>query len=111
MSTVSPAAWLVAAVIVEAVGLGGLRASRGLRRPLPAVLAFAGLEGSTVLVGQAITRGVSLAVAYGVWTGAGIGFAALAGSVLFGDRLTRRQAAGLGLVLLGVVLLQVGATS
>ena len=103
------AVWLAAAVVAEALGLGGLRASRGLRRPLPAVLAFAGLEGSTVLVGQAITRGVSLAVAYGVWTGAGIGFAALAGSVVFGDRLSRRQTAGLGLVLLGVVLLQVGA--
>ena len=105
----SAAGWLVAAVLAEAVGLGALRASRGLRRVVPAVLAFAGLEGSTVLVGQAISRGVTLAVGYGVWTGAGIAFAALAGTLVFGDRLSGRQTAGLGLVLLGVVLLQVGA--
>jgi small multidrug resistance pump len=101
--------WLVAAVAAEAVGLGALRASRGLRRPVAAVLAFAGLEGSVLLVGRAIVDGVSLAVGYGVWTGAGIGFAAVGGVVVFGDRLTRRQVAGLGLVLVGVLALNLGA--
>lgn len=51
---------------------------------------------------------MSLAIAYAVWTGAGIAFAALGGVVVFGDRLTRRQTVGLGLVLLGVVMLNAG---
>ena len=100
--------WLVAAVVSEAIGLGALRASRGLHRPLPTVLALLGIEGSVVLVGRAIVDGVSLAVGYAVWTGAGIAFAALGGVVVFGDRLTRRQALGLALVLLGVVFLNAG---
>lgn len=100
--------WLVAAVVSEAIGLGALRASRGLRRPLATVLAFAGIEGSVVLVGRAIVSGVSLAVGYAVWTGAGIAFAALGGVMVFGDRLTRRQALGLALVLVGVVFLNAG---
>lgn len=100
--------WLVAAVVAEAIGLGALRASQGLRRPLPTVLAFAGIEGSVVLVGQAIAGGVSLAVGYAVWTGAGIAFAALGGILVFGDRLTRRQGLGLGLVLVGVAFLHAG---
>lgn len=100
--------WLVAAVICEAIGLGALRASRGLRRPPATVLAFAGIEGSVVLVGQAIAAGVSLAVGYAVWTGAGIAFATLGGVLVFGDCLTRRQGLGLGLVLVGVVFLNAG---
>jgi multidrug transporter EmrE-like cation transporter len=100
--------WLVAAVVAEAIGLGALRASRGLRRPLATVLAFVGIEGSVVLVGQAIVAGVSLAVGYAVWTGAGIAFAALGGVLVFGDRLTRRQSLGIGLVLVGVALLNAG---
>jgi small multidrug resistance pump len=101
--------WLVAAVVSEAIGLGALRASGGLRRPLHTVLAFLGIEGSVVLVGRAIVSGVSLAVGYAVWTGAGIAFAALGGVVVFGDRLTRRQVLGLALVLVGVVFLNAGA--
>jgi small multidrug resistance pump len=100
--------WLVAAVLAEAIGLGALRASNGLRRPLATVLAFAGIEGSVVLIGQAIVGGVSLAVGYAVWTGAGIAFAALGGALVFNDRLTRRQTVGLGLVLVGVVFLNAG---
>jgi multidrug transporter EmrE-like cation transporter len=100
--------WLVAAVVAEAIGLGALRASRGLRRPLATVSAFVGIEGSVVLVGQAIVAGVSLAVGYAVWTGAGIAFAALGGVLVFGDRLTRRQSLGIGLVLVGVALLNAG---
>ena len=101
--------WLVAAIVSEAVGLGALRASRGLRRPLATVLAFVGIEGSVVLVGRAIVTGVSLAVGYAVWTGAGIAFAALGGVVVFGDHLSRRQGLGLALVLVGVVLLNAGS--
>lgn len=103
--------WLIASVVAEAIGLAALRASRGLRRPLPAVLAFVGMEGSVVLIGQAIVGGLSLAVGYAVWTGAGIAFAALGGVLVFGDRLTRRQALGLGLVMVGVTLLNAGSTA
>lgn len=100
--------WLIAAVATEVVGLASLRASRGLRRPTAAVLAFAGILGSTALIGQATVSGMSLAVAYGVWTGAGIGFATLGGVALFGDQLDRRQVVGLGLVLVGVIVLNLG---
>lgn len=54
----------------------------------------------------ALSLGLSVAVAYGIWTGLGVALAALTGIVAFGDRMDRRQLAGLGLVLLGVVALQ-----
>lgn len=55
---------------------------------------------------RGVVAGLSVAVAYGIWTGLGVALAALTGIVIFGDRMDRRQLAGLGLVLLGVVALQ-----
>ena len=55
-------------------------------------------------MGQALNRGLSLAVGYGIWSGVGIALSAVGGAVLFGDRLQGRQATGLVVVLIGVVL-------
>ena len=102
------AALLAAAVVTQVVGITALRASAGLRRPVWAVLAFAGLGASVVLVARAIDQGLSLAVGYGIWTGAGIALAALVGALLFGDRLRRVHVLGLVLVVLGVVAMNAG---
>jgi multidrug transporter EmrE-like cation transporter len=102
------AALLVAAVVTQVVGITALRASAGLRRPGWAVLTFAGLGASVVLIARAVDQGLSLAVSYGIWTGAGIALAAVVGVVLFGDRLRRVQVLGLVLVVLGVVAMNAG---
>ena len=99
---------VIAAVATQVVGISALRASDGLRRPWWAALTFIGLGGSVALIAQAMARGVSLAVGYGVWTGSGIALAAVVGVVFFGDRLSRRQVVGLALVVLGVVAMNVG---
>ena len=104
----SAGTWIVMAVVLQCGGLAALRASDGLRRRLLAAAAYGGLIGSILPVGRAIEAGMPLAVAYSLWTGAGIAFAALGGAVFFGDRLTRVQTVGLALLLLGVVALESG---
>ncbi len=52
---------LVAAVVTQVVGITALRASAGLRRPGWAVLTFAGLGASVVLIARAVDQGLSLA--------------------------------------------------
>lgn len=101
-------AWLVVGIVVQCAGLAALRVSGGLRRPWLTFGAYVGLVGATLPVGLAIDAGMSLAVAYSLWTGAGIAFAAVGGAVLFGDRLSRLQSLGLALLLLGVVFLETG---
>ncbi len=104
----SAGAWIALAVLLQSAGLAALRASGGLRRPLLAVAAYVGLVGSILPVGRAIAGGMPLAVAYAIWTGAGLAFAALMGALAFGDRLSRRQVLGLVLVIAGVVALELG---
>ena len=100
--------WISAAIVLQCLGLAGLRASDGLTRPALAVVAYVGLVGSILPVGRAIESGMSLAVAYSLWTGAGIAFAAVGGVVFFGDHLTRRQVLGLVLLLVGLVAVEAG---
>lgn len=104
----SAGAWIGLAVVLQCGGLAALRASGGLRRPVLAVCAYAGLVGSIVPVGRAVEDGMALAVAYSLWTGAGIAFAAVGGVALFGDRLSRPQVVGLALLLVGLVAVEAG---
>ncbi|HWN29620.1 MAG TPA: SMR family transporter [Actinomycetospora sp.] len=99
---------LVGAVVAQGLSLGAMRASDGLRRAAWVVVAFAAMGASVLLMARALDAGMSLAVGYGVWSGAGIGLAAATGSLVFGDRLARVHVAGLALVLGGVVLVYGG---
>ncbi len=104
----SAGAWIAAAMALQCLGLAALRASGGLRRPGLTVVAYVGLVGSILPVGRAIEVGMPLAVAYSLWTGVGIAFAAVGGVVFFGDHLTRRQVLGLVLLVVGLVAVQAG---
>ncbi|QWC85469.1 hypothetical protein KLP28_01405 [Nocardioidaceae bacterium] len=100
--------WLLVGIVLQCGGLAALRASAGMSRRALAVGAYVGLVGSVLPVSLAIEAGIPLAVAYSLWTGAGIAFAAIGGVGFFGDRLSRRQVLGLALVLLGLIALQTG---
>ena len=103
------AAWLAGAVLAQVVGIAGLRASAGFRRPVPAVLTLVGIGTSVALMSRALVSGVPLAVGYGIWTGSGIALATLGGAAVFGDRLGRRELLGVALVVVGVVVVHAGS--
>jgi small multidrug resistance pump len=95
---------LAGSVAAQGVSLAAMRASDGLRRARWVVVAFAAMGASVVLMSRALARGMSLAVGYGIWSGAGIALAAATGALVFHDRLARVHLLGLALVLVGVVL-------
>jgi small multidrug resistance pump len=106
---VTAALLLLGAVASQVLGIGALRASDGMRSVAWAATSLIAIAVSVALMAQAMNRGLSLAIGYGIWSGAGIALSALGGAVLFGDRLLRRQVAGLVVVLVGVVLVRTGS--
>lgn len=100
--------YLASGVVAQVAGMTALRQSDGMRRVVPTVGTFLGFGVSVVLVARALAAGMSLAVGYGVWTGVGIASTALVGALVFGDRLNRIQCAGLVLVLIGSLALELG---
>lgn len=83
MATTGPARWYVG------VGVGY-------------VVAF-------VLLSFALDAGLPLGVAYGIWAAVGVALTAIASRFLFDEPLTRVMAAGIGLIIGGVLLVELGA--
>jgi small multidrug resistance pump len=96
--------FMVASVLASGLCIATTRASDGLRKLPWVLLGFAAMAASVLLMSQALALGVPLAVAYGVWSGAGIVIATATGVVVFGDRLVAAQLVGLVLVIGGVSL-------
>lgn len=98
--------WLLGAVLLQWLQVAALRASDGLRRLPWAGVTYVAMIASVGCIAVSLSLGLTVALAYGIWTGAGVALAAITGAVVFGDRLDRRQTLGLMVVLLGVALLQ-----
>ena len=100
--------WLAGAILAEVTGTLSLRFSEGFTRLLPAVLVVVGYGASFYCLSQALTRGMPLGVAYGVWAAAGVTLIALLGVAVLGERLTPVQVVGVVLVIAGVLALELG---
>lgn len=61
-----------------------------------------------VMLSQTLSRGVPLGIAYAVWAGVGVVAVAIISWLAFGELLTWQQIVGMGLVVAGVVLLELG---
>ncbi|MCS5497160.1 SMR family transporter [Cnuibacter physcomitrellae] len=55
-----------------------------------------------------LAEGVPLGVTYGIWTAAGVALTAVAGRVLFKEPFTWLMAAGVALIIGGVLLVETG---
>ena len=98
---------LAGAILAEVTGTLTLRVAATGRRALYAVVGAAYLL-AFGLLSAALAHGLPLGVAYGVWT-AGIVLTALASRQLFGEALNRVMALDMGLIVLGVLLIELGA--
>jgi small multidrug resistance pump len=60
------------------------------------------------MLAQTLSRGVPLGIAYAIWAGVGVVLVAIISWLVFHESLTLLQVAGMGLVVAGVVLLELG---
>lgn len=61
------------------------------------------------LLALALREGLALGVAYGIWAAAGVALTALASRVIFEEPLTRVMLLGIGLIIVGVLLIETGS--
>lgn len=101
--------WLLLAIGSEVVATLSLRASDGFSRLLPSIVVVIGYVVAFYALSQSLVRGMQLGTAYAVWSGLGVATIAVLGIFLFRESLSLVQVAGLVFVIVGVVLLEVGA--
>ncbi|WP_425843535.1 DMT family transporter [Agrococcus sp. TSP3-2-1] len=107
-------AWLalIASIVAEVGGTLSLRMATVGERPKRRwsfVVAACYLVAFTLL-SVSLANGMPLGVAYGIWTAVGVALTAVLSRVLFREPLTRTMLAGIALIALGVLIVELGAT-
>jgi small multidrug resistance pump len=98
---------LAGAILTEVAATLSLRASQDHASWL--VLVVIGYVCSFVLLTMVLRRGVAVGVAYGIWGAVGTALTAVLGAALFGDPLTWPIALGIGLIIAGVLFVELGS--
>jgi multidrug transporter EmrE-like cation transporter len=95
---------LALAIVGEVIGTSAMKASEGFTRPGPSILTVLGYATAFFFLSQVLDR-IPLGIAYAVWAGGGIVLIALAGWVIYGQRPNLAGFAGMGLIIAGVLVL------
>ncbi len=101
--------WYLAwAILAEVLATSALKAAAGFTRPLPSLVVVLGYGIAFYLLSLTL-KVVPVGIAYAIWSGVGTGLVALLGWLLFGQTLNLAALFGLGLIVAGVVVIQLGA--
>lgn len=99
---------LSGAIVFEVTGTLALKASDGFSRLGSSLLVAACYVLAFVFLSLVLNRGLPVAVAYAVWSAAGIIAIAAIGALFLHERLSLVQMTGMAFVIVGCVTLQLG---
>jgi small multidrug resistance pump len=104
--------WLLLsiAILSEVVATSALNASDGFRKFWPALITVVGYASSFYFLAQ-VLRHIPVGITYAVWCGVGIVLISLIGWVVFKQALDTPALIGIGLILAGVLVLNVFSKS
>lgn len=100
---------LAGAICTEVLGTISLKVSDGFSKLVPSVLVVLSYPTAFVLLALVLKRGLPIGVAYGIWAAAGVALVAIIGATFFAESLSPVQIGGIGLVIAGVLALELGA--
>ncbi len=103
-------AYLGIAIVAEVIGTSALKASDGLSRLGPTLIAALGY-GVAVWFLSLTLRTIPTGIAYAIWSGVGIVLISAVGWVWFKQTLDLAAMIGLGLIVVGVVVVNVFSKS
>lgn len=95
------------AIVAEVAGTMSLRAAIDHSGWVPLVVVA--YLAAFVLLGLTLRAGMPVGVAYSVWGACGVALTALLGAVLFQELLSGLSILGIGLIIVGVVLIESGS--
>ena len=101
-------AWLTLgiAIVAEVVGTSALKASEGFTRLAPSVVVVAGYAVAFYCL-SLVLKTVPVGITYAIWSGLGIVLITLVAFVLYGQKIDLAGLLGMGLIVAGVVVLNV----
>ncbi len=98
--------FLVVAIVSEVIATSALKASAGFTRFWPSALVVIGYGLAFYFLSLTL-RTIPVGVAYAIWSGLGTVLITLTAWVLYGQRLSFSTLVGIGLIVAGVVVMNV----
>lgn len=98
--------YLILAIAFETIGTTTLKTSEGFTRLWPSVVTLICFFAALFLL-SLVLRALPVGVTYAIWSGLGIVLISAIGWVAFGQRLDLAAILGMGLIIAGIVVMQV----
>ena len=102
--------YLLLAIVSEVVATSALKSSESFSRLWPSVLTVVGYGVAFYLLSLTL-REMPVGIAYAIWSGVGIVLVSLAAVVLFGQKLDLPALIGMGLIVAGVIVINICSKS
>lgn len=100
--------FLLVAIFAEVAATSLLPSTEGFTRLWPTVICLLGYAGSFALLAVSISRGMQTDVAYALWSAIGTAIIVFIAVAFLGSPLSAAKLIGVGLIISGVVTLNVG---
>lgn len=96
---------LAIAICAEVIATTSMKAVKGLSTPLPLLLVICGYAIAFWML-IIVVRTIPVGIAYAIWSGMGIVLVSIAALFIYGQKLDLPAMLGMGLIVLGVVVIQ-----
>ncbi|MGW5518444.1 DMT family transporter [Nocardia africana] len=96
------------AIVTEVSATVSLKLSEGFTKLVPSIVVVVGYVAAFIFLSQALKRGMSVGVAYGVWSAIGVALVATIGVLFLDEPLSVVQIGGIALLIAGVLALELG---
>jgi small multidrug resistance pump len=100
--------YLAIAIISEVIATSALKASEGFTRLTPSVVVVVGYMVAFYCLSLTL-RSIAVGIVYAIWSGVGIVLISLVGWLLFGQTLSWVALLGMGLITVGVIIVNMAA--
>lgn len=97
--------FLICAILAEVVATSLLKSTQGFSRLWPTVICLLGYAASFALLAVSISRGMQTDVAYALWSAIGTALIVLIAVLFLGSPISMTKVVGVGLIIAGVVTL------
>lgn len=106
----SPFVILLLAIIFEVIATSALKASEGFTKLLPSIIVVTGYATAFYLLSQAL-KSIPIGTTYAIWSGVGTAITVIIGVVLYREGIDLARMIGIGLIILGVLVLNLFAST
>ena len=97
--------FLAGAIVLEIIATSLLKTTEGFTKLGPTLFVLAAYGSAFYLLARSLEKGMQTGIAYALWAGIGVFVIATIGIIAFGEPVSMSKLAGIGLIIGGVITL------